>query len=159
MSMRFWTVTGYGVNIEVIDTVDINDKLAFIKKYLPEVYKTLQDEIRYQYNKGLLDFTNTSEYIDYCNQWLATYENEYAAKGFGAIFTDAINNNEMEFNVEIFDGDEGGAVMYVACFPWEMTVREKQMTREDMEDVFMKYLNDLGISENVCDRQSIKFYG
>lgn len=156
--MKYWIVTGYGVNIEVIDTVDINDKLAFIKKYLPEVYKTLKDEIQDQHNKGLLDLTNTSEYIDYCNQWIADYENAYAEKGFGAIFTDAINNNEMEFNVDFFDGNEDGVVMYVACFPWEMTDREKRMTREDMEKVFMKYLNDLGISENVCDRQSIEFY-
>lgn len=112
----------------------------------------------FQYDRWLLDGTNTSEYIDYCNQWVATYENEYAAKGFGAIFTDAINNNEMEFNVDFIDGNEDSAVMYVACFPWEMTDREKRMTREDMEKVFMKYLNDLGISENVCDRQSIEFY-
>lgn len=159
MSMRFWTVTGYGVNIEVIDTVDINDKLVFIKKYLPDVYDTLRCNVLFQYGRWLLDGTNTSEYIDYCNQWIADYENAYAAKGFGAIFADAMDINEPNFNVECCSGDEGGAVMYVACFPWEMTVREKQMTREDMEDVFMKYLNDFGISENVCDRQSIKFYG
>lgn len=157
--MKSWTVTGYGVNIEVIDVVDINDKLVFIKKYLPDVYKTLQDEIQYQYNKGLLDLTNTSEYIDYCNQWIADYKNAYGEKGFGAIFADAMDINEPNFNVECCSGDEDCAVIYVNCPPWEMTVREKQMTREDMEDVFMKYLNDLGISENVCDRQSIKFDG
>lgn len=158
MSMQSLNITGFGVNIEVFDVVDINDKLVFIKKYLPDVYETLQCDVLFQYDRWLLDGTNTSEYIDYCNQWLATYENEYAAKGLGAIFTDAINNNEMEFNVDFFDGNEDSVVMYVACFPWEMTDREKRMTREDMEKVFMKYLNDLGISENVCGRQSIEFY-
>ena len=128
MSMQSLHITGFGVNFEVFDVVDINDKLVFIKKYLPDVYETLQCDVLFQYDRWLLDGTNTSEYIDYCNQWLATYENEYAAKGFGAIFTDAIYNNEMEFYVDYFDGNEDSVVMYVACFPWEMTDREKRMT-------------------------------
>lgn len=40
MSMQSLNITGFGVNIEVFDVVDINDKLVFIKKYLPDVYET-----------------------------------------------------------------------------------------------------------------------
>lgn len=159
MSMQFWTVTGFGVNIEVIDNVDIDDKLKFIKKYLPEVYEELQSNISDLHKKNIVDMTNTSEYIDYCNQWIADYENDYAAKGFGAIFADAMNMNETDFDVEFCSGNEDGAVVYVDCLPWVMTDRVKQMTREDMENVFMKYLNDLGVFEDVCDSQSIEFYG
>lgn len=161
MSMQSWTVTGYGVKEEEFDNVSTDTKVSFIKKFLPKTYEELQTEVESENNEGNFDMTNTSEYLDYCKVWIDGYEDEYCSMGFAALFAMAINENEKDFYVEYCSGEysEENSIIYTDRLPWEMSDRVKAMTCEDMTEVFMKYLRELGINNDVCDRQSVEYYG
>lgn len=65
MSMQSWTVTGWGVKAEPINEVELNDKIWFIKRFLPKVYEEMQSEGESDSNA---DMSNTSDYLDFCSQ-------------------------------------------------------------------------------------------
>ena len=102
--------------------------------------------------------SNTSDYLDYCQNWIDDYEDAQGYTGFPALFAMAIQENEDGFNPRYFSQDGYGAVLYEDRLPWEMTERVKAMKADDMSAIFKKYLDELGISASI-DRQSVELYG
>ena len=153
MSMNTWTVTGYGVDAEELCPT-ISSQIAFIKKYLPEEYKEMQEDSK----DSDYDMSNTSDYVDFCNGWISEREDKNGNIGFPALFALAIQQNEEDFNPEYFCCDGYSAVIYEDRLPWEMSDRVKNMKAEDMEAIFKKYLDELGISATI-GRQSVEFSG
>ena len=152
MSMNYWSVSGFGIDASDLD-VSVDKKISFIKKYLPAKYEEMMSE-----GEDNCDMGNTSEYMDFCNEWISDYEDELGCNGFGTLFAEAIQENEDGFDVEDYTGEDEEAVMYVDRMPWEMSDRVKKMTFEDMEAVFRKYLNELDIKTNF-DRQTVHYWG
>ena len=159
--MSSWTVTGYGINEVVFDGVSTDTKISFIKKFLPDVYNELQTAVESEHNEGNLDMQNTSDYLDYCDTWIDEYEDDYCNRGFGSLFADAINENENGIDVQYCCGeyDSENSILYSDRLPWEMSERVRNMNENDMAEIFMKYLRELGINEAVCERQSVEYYG
>lgn len=152
MSMHYWNVTGYGINEEEL-CPSTDKQIAFIKKYLPADYEEMQEN-----GEDNCDMSNTAEYMDYCRNWIEDFENDNGDTGFGALLAKGIQENEEGFYPGYFYNDGYGAIMYEDRLPWEMTDRVKNMTAEDMEAIFKKYLNELGVSATV-ERQSVEFWG
>lgn len=54
MSMQSWTVTGFGVKEETFDKASTDEKIRFIKTYLPKVYEEMQaDDMEEVFRKYL----------------------------------------------------------------------------------------------------------
>lgn len=96
MSMHFWTVTGYGISEDELRP-SVDSQISFIKKYLPEQYKEMQN-----------DCTDS----DSCEEWIQDYEDPQGYTGFGALFAMAIQKNEDGFYPEYFCCDGSGAILY-----------------------------------------------
>ena len=157
MSMQSWTVTGFGIKEEVFDKASIDDKIRFIKTYLPKVYEEMQADGE---NDENTDMSNTSDYLDFCKEWIDDYEDEYCNIGFAAMFANAINEHEEGFDVVYANGEyeHESSVLYEDRMPWEMSDRIKSMKADDMREVFRKYLDILGITADIS-RQSVEYYG
>lgn len=102
MSMQSWTIPGFGVKEETFDKASTDDKIRFIKTYLPKVYEEMQADGE---NDENTDMSNTSDYIDFCKEWINDYEDEYCNMGFAAMFANAINEHEEGFDVVYANGE------------------------------------------------------
>lgn len=142
MSMRSWTVGGFGILASDVNEAPTSNKVAFIKQFLPGAYEKMEE---------------SGEDV---KSWMAAYEGEFGLFGFAAIFADAINQNEEDFNVEYCDGEypEESAILYEDRQPWDMSERVKNMKPDDMRELFNKYLVPLDITAEVS-RRSVEYYG
>ncbi len=154
MSVRCWTVTGFGIDEDEL-CPSVDSQIAFLKKYLPVQYDEMQEDCE---NCENCDMSNTSDYLDYCRGWIEDYEDDQGNTGFGALFAKAIQKNEDGFEPEYFHHEGCGAVIYEERMPWEMTNRVKAMKADDMSAIFQKYLDELGVSATI-ERQSVEFCG
>jgi len=152
MSMNYWSVDGFGVNEEDL-TPTIDAQISFIKKYLPDQYEEMQENAN-----DNCDMNNTSDYLDYCRDWIENFDDGNCDTGFGVLFTMAIRDNEEGFDPEYYYDDGCGAIIYPDRQPWDMSERVKAMSKDDMAAVFQKYLDDLGIKATI-GRQTVEFFG
>ena len=162
MSMRSWTATGFGVTIDSVESVPVKTKLAFIQKYIPDIMGELHADMQEDSEFNNWDTTVEADYYDFCEDWLNEYEDDYGYHGFGVLFARVINSNEKDFEVGYFAGEyyEEDSVMYEDRQPWDMSDRVKAMSADDMRDVFMTYLEELGITDrSVVGRCSVEYYG
>ena len=148
-----WTVSGFGINTDDIFT-STDVQIAFLKKHFPEEYETMVDDFK----RSAIDASDTAAYIDFCNEWISNYEDEDSSEGetgFMVLLAKAIKENEC-IDVAYYNGDESGAILYADRQPWEMTSREKALTKEDLTAIFQKYLGEIGVI-GTADKYSVKF--
>ena len=141
MSMRMWKIYGYGINDDDLNP-STDKQIEFIKKYIPEAFK---------------DMPQGGDTHD-IQEWIDKFEDNYGYTGFPALFALAIANNEPDFNVAYYSCDGYGAIMYEDRQPFDMTERERHMTQDDMDTIFLRYINDLSVDARP-GRVSVEFYG
>lgn len=154
MSYSEWTVNGFGIDDKAL-TPTIKNAVEFLQKFCPDKYDQMMQDGAGEVEKDSEDFYLT------CQDWIDDFEDDNCANGFPALFAIAVNNNEANFDVDYLKGEDTGAVVYCDRQPWEMSDRVKQMTEEDMENVFRKYLAELHLpyAEIAVERQSVLFCG
>lgn len=156
MSMKSWSVRGYGVTEEDVNGASVSSKINFIKRHLPKIYEDMMKEGEENPNIAMDD---TSDYLDFCDSWIDEYENECGDTGFGVIFAEAICEAEEGFNVSYHNSEyDETVIMYEERLPWEMSERVKSMTAEDMKNVFQKYLDELKVKAEI-GYQEVEYYG
>lgn len=130
MSSKSYCVNGFGVLESSFNRVSLEQKIRFIKKYLPDTYKTL-----------IRDCGND------CSKQRVWIEHFYHLGniGFGEIFAMAINANEKDFEVTFFQGNyqEDYAILFEYRSPRKMTDREKSMSIRKLTNIFQKYILSL----------------
>ena len=150
--MEVWTIRGYGIDgVDLTTSTEV--EIAFFKKYYPESYNDMIDDMKL----SDVDASDTAAYLDFCDEWISNFEDENGNTGFKGIFAGAIKKNE-NIDVQYYNGDEESAILYTERLPWEMTEKEKALTEEDMATIFKKYLDELGVTASP-DRYSITFSG
>lgn len=148
MSMRNWTVDGYGIDISYLDGVDNATKIAFIKQHDT---KTYADYEAYAKEAELDMEADLTEILNYCNE---------TADGFAYVFAGVMyDETDIMFTSEVNDETGEGAVLYMDRAPWEIEDKVRGMSEDDMKAIFAKYLAELGVTEFYFDRQSIEFWG
>ena len=150
MSSRSWTTDGFGVLEDRLNVATDAAKMAFLKKYLPDKYKEMEENAA----------ENGIDLNEYCSEWISEYEDGYGNVGLGALFADAINENEEDLDVICCEGiyDEEAAVMFTEGLPWQMSERVRNMTEDDMRALFAKYTTDLGVDVE-ANYHSVEYYG
>lgn len=150
MSLRSWTVDGFGIEVDLLD-VGSNKKKAFIKKHDPEFWKEVES---YAKEEGLSE-QSMMENLD--DLFPALTEE---VGGFAVVFSRIMSDETgITFEAQVPSEDGYGAIMYRDCAPWEMEEKVRNMSYEDMEEIFAKYLAEIGVKEFDFERQSIEYYG
>ena len=81
------------------------------------------------------------------------YEGYYCERGVANVLSQVIN----EFPVTFADGYGGVPyLLFAPCYPWGMTDKEKDLTQDDVDNIFRKYIKILTDDEISIDYQCVE---
>ena len=129
MSYHTWHDYGYGICMDEIKIESVEKIHALILK-APKLAR----EIAAWITVCGIEHPTIDDYLE--------YDQDYSC-GIAAILRDVIMEKEhIEFYCcEDFDGKK--YIMYSQCYPWQMTWRDRRMTRKKITKVLTKYLRIL----------------
>ena len=152
MGVRNWSQNGYGFDGDILDKFSTETKVAFTKKYLPDLYENIAEDC-----ESLEDW---EEYFNFqCGE-----EFDSDSSGFGNIFAEVLRSVE-ELNVDYCTGNNNyGTLMLNETLPWNMSEKMKALTKEKFKDIVNKYVDELKEMDkqdlNVkFDYESVEYYG
>ena len=140
---------GYGIDltkidIELVSTDNAAKRLLDFIKQAPKFYETFKE----WYADRFLDGENFDEVallndIDaYTN--MTKYEDEDLRTGLHVIMREVIQEKE-DINLYASYGDAGSILMLEPKFPWTPRgKKERGLTKEALDDVYRRYVNQLG---------------
>ena len=143
MSYHTWTSYGYGICIDDIEGVSMKSLLELVHQ-APEFEKDFLEWLAESYEEPIDELK-----IDYV---LENWEDDCCYKGIGPILRDVINEAEglSLYIAEDFDGVQ--YLMLSPRYPWsEITAKERELTREAMDEIFNKYLRILTDNDKKID--------
>ena len=132
MSYHTWTSYGYGVCVDDIEGVTMKSLLE-LGHQAPEFEKDFLEWLNESYEEPI-DELDVSDVLD---EW----DDNWCYKGIGPILRDVINEAEglSLYIAEDFDGVQ--YLMLSPHYPWcEITAKERELTQEAMDEIFMEYL-------------------
>lgn len=158
MSYHSWTVNGYG--FEVSDIADITlEKMRKVCENAPETQKAMLKEIRECFgmegipDKDLvLDRTEVDDFFFYLEP-----SDPCVLTNFALYLRNAINEAE-DVETMIATGYSGGEYLLLGpYYSWsKVSEKEKNLTQDDAESMFRKYLDILTDEDIVIDYFSVE---
>ena len=131
MSYHSWTTDGYGICVDDIETT--TTKLLELAAMKPEVLDDVRDYLN-DYFDGVYN-DNDLKINDFDD-----LEGDYCERGVAYILFHVID----EIDVVYADDYDGVPyILYCPKYPWSMPENEKNLTREDVENIFKKYISIL----------------
>lgn len=158
-SWSSWTVDGYGIDMSD-HAPETKKEFEFIGKHMKALEKALDEDtlegLKYYIANGVSSEYDGQSFIDFVDE----YEDEdYGRNGFPAILAEVIRE-ETQIEVECVQFEGVSVVMLCRCMPWEYTEKEKALTKDDLNNIFLPYLQELGLSEKLTpDHQSVEEWG
>lgn len=150
MSMRSWSVDGYGVEMtDIVKSVSA-EKWAELISLAP----TLQEKVQNYFDKH--DYKSPYSYGDYIDYCCDNNEEDYLSW----LIADVIR--EKEYINLIVDADEDGNeyLLLESKLPWEVdTVSEQSLTPEKLERIISKYVGIISDRKIELDYVSIEHFG
>lgn len=146
------TINGYGIELTTVSGFSYEKYKELIKAHMPNLKKkAAKSEAAEWVLKG-------------CNDYLASdnLKNADTCLNSGIITPAAFLSNIMFLETGIRfsaynDAEDydvsAGAVMFEENFPWLMTEFERNMTQQVLDDIFAKYIAELGMDvspDNIC---------
>lgn len=146
MSIETWTTDGFGVSDDALDKVDFDSLMAVLKSEHPDVYEAITE-----YGD---DYESVNDRLFDEYDWKSCrYVN--SIEGLVAIvLTSRIGIDFYAYQNE----DSDRAVMYPMNYPWNMSDREKSMTKDDIIADVRKVMSDLGADLLDVDVSYIEFH-
>lgn len=149
MSYRTWTTYGFGFCVDDIsEDVSLTlDKVLNLAKTEPSVYKIVTE---------YLDEICEEEKItrdELCIDDIDGLEGDYCERGIAFVLLNVITEIPVMY-ADNFDGVE--YILYEPSYPWQMKENEKNLSEEDVEKIFKKYINMLTDKPINIDYQSVE---
>jgi len=127
MSFHTWSYTGIGFDVAEAN----NDAIFnFLKNHEQSIAEYLRDDIMAVVNDEEPDFGELLEVNDTCTISSIIADIMSAETGIGFDY------------IGIGDDDED-AVMFLPCFPWEYSDKERALTREEIVKTMTSYAQEL----------------
>ena len=155
MSYRTWITYGYGVKMKNLDITNLtSDMLAdfihlapyFEEKYIAWVEKNFRKE-------G--DPSSIYEILPIDN--LLEYESEDACyTGLLPILKGVLDEAEGLYFVMCHNYDNEEFLLFTPAYPWEMSKREREMSRGEVEKIYKKYIGKLTDKEFEIDYYEVE---
>lgn len=124
-------VHGYGICASDIETTA--EKLLKLARMNSEVEEEIREYLSGMFPDGYEDNDLTIEDFD-------NFEGYYNERGVASVLRDLIDT---ELPVEYVDSYGDSYILYMPIFPWDMNDQEKNLTRQDVEKIFEKYIKVL----------------
>lgn len=150
MSWDMWHVEGYGFRTETLSGEDIYDFMENHKDALDGDGKKLFEELKRDIDNGLL-----KEDLDCEEIREATFDYSLAS-----IIVAVINKeNDVSFISSGMSDAAEEAVLFVPCYPWEITEREKKFVNKyEIDKICEPYIKELNLNVK-CALQDFVFSG
>ena len=156
MSMRIYTVTGIGFIL--FNGENGKDIVNFIRNHKNSLYNVYQlktaEEILSAVEEIDLNFDD-NEVMNALDEIFDFHTSETIAN---------IINHEQEIigvcgNNSCGDTDVEENILYEPGYPWQMTEKEKTLSREDIEEILMSYAKELGVNPKTVDELELEYCG
>ena len=145
MSYSTWIINGYGMCIDDIETTA--EKLLKLASMDKDVLKDVREYLDRIYPNGYNDEDLT---LDDFNE----LEGDYCENGIAYVLYQVISNN---FPIEFaYDYNGTQYILYTPTYPWFMTDTDKILTKEDVENMFKKYVKILTDEDINIDYYSVE---
>jgi len=133
MSYSTWTTDGYGFCVDDIETTA--EKLLALAAMKPNVLKDIREylDCMFEEDGGYIDEDLLMDVFD-------DLEGDYCERGIAYVLYNVIDEIDI-----VFADDYNGVpyILYDPKYPWSMNEREKNLTREDVDNIFNKYISIL----------------
>ena len=144
MSYHSWTTDGYGICVD-----DINTTPERLLKLAAMKTETL-DDVR-DYLNGYFDgeYNNEDLTIDDFDD----LEGDYCERGVAYVLFHVIDEIDIVY-ADDYDGVPH--ILYCPKYPWSTPENEKNLTREDVKNIFKKYISILTDEPVIIDYYSVE---
>lgn len=146
MSYEVWSTNGFGFCVDKIETtLDKVLKLAALNE------ETLTDLKRY------LDYYCEEEgytYEDLDISDIDEFEGEYGYRGLSTILCEVINQELYVVLADDFHGTD--FILYCPSYPWSLKENERNLTEQDVVNIFNKYISILTDEPITIDYYSVE---
>lgn len=131
MSYHTWIEYGYGFCVDDIHTTP--DKLLKLAAMRPDVLRDVRSYLNEIFPDGYKDEDLTMENFN-------DLEGDYCEYGLSYVLYNVINDLEI-----IYANDYNGTefILYTPTYPWHMHEEERNLTQDDVKNIFMKYISVL----------------
>lgn len=145
MSYHSWTTYGIGFCVDDIETT--HEKLLKLAAMKPDVLKDVREYLD--------DIFDGEEYTDedLTMEDFDELEGDYCERGVTYVLCHVIDEIKT-----VFADDYNGTqyILYCPCYPWNMSEEEKNLTFEDIENIFTKYIRVLTDKYVAIDYQAVE---
>ena len=134
MSYSAWTTYGYGVCVDDIKTTP--KRLLKLAEYDPKVLEEIRNYLSEVYNERKYDDEElTMDDFD-------DLEGDYCERGISYVLYNVIKDKELKV---CFADDYCGTpyILYCPTFPWYLKDGEKELSEENVKEIFTKYIKIL----------------
>lgn len=144
MSYSTWHTYGYGICVDDIETTA--EKLLKLASMKEDVLKEVREYLDEIYPNGYKDEDLTLEDFD-------ELEGYSCERGVAFVLCEMIN----EITVDFADDYNGTPyILYIPSYPWYMKEEERNLTEEDVANVFRKYVSVLTDEPIVIDYYDVE---
>lgn len=146
MSYHSWTTDGYGICVDDIKTTA--EKLLELAAMKP----TVLEEVR-KYLDWLFEEDGEYKDEDLTIDDFDDLEGEYCERGVAYVLYQVIDEIDV-----VFADDYNGVpyILYCPNYPWYMKEQEKNLTAEDVKNIFNKYISVLTDKPIIFDYYSVE---
>lgn len=138
MSYCEWIEYGYGIKTNNINTTP--DKVLDLLSRTTNTREDFEEWVE----EDNINTNNIKEILKYQG-------GPGGIHGIGAILSDVIyENEEIEF-YNCFDYDGNEYLLYIPSYPWFLSEKEKNMRKEELEKILVKYISILTDEEIILD--------
>lgn len=131
MSYNTWIEYGYGVCVDHIKTTP--ERLLQLAAIKPEVLKDVRKYLDETFPDGYKDEDLDIDDFD-------ELEGDYCERGVTYILYNVIDDITVVY-ADDFDGTP--YILYTPSYPWSMNNEEKNLSQDDVKEIFLKYIKIL----------------
>lgn len=138
-------VYGYGLSTDELSNIENAKMAAFIRKHFPDMefdginVNDIDDE-------ELIEYAEEIESITTCNCGV-----------YAAIANAMTKETEIQFDYHGFNEDGNGGIVFGQSMPWHFNEKEKNLTKEKLDEIFKIYTDELGLDDSPCEIE-IEYY-
>ena len=146
MSYHSWTTDGYGICVDDIETTA--EKLLELAAMKPEVLEDVRKYLdwRFEEDGGYSDEDLTMDDFD-------DLEGDYCERGIAYVLFHVIDEIDVVY-ADDYDGVPH--ILYCPKYPWSTPENEKNLTKEDVKNIFKKYISILTDEPIIIDYYSVE---
>ena len=146
MSYHTWTTYGYGVCVDNINTTP--ERLLKLAEQKPELLKEVEDYLNNIFDGNYKDYElDLDDFED--------LEDDYGNRGVAYFLYNVIPDDEL---IVCSADDYNGTtyILYCPDYPWRLKEHEKNLTEEDVREIFAKYIRILTDEDVVIDYYEVE---